>query len=80
LKIAIDKYETEKEYCIMSEEPPKFGIGIKITEPIWSRLKEGKILFADGNECHITDEIDIGDRTWFVFSFKNNKIAKKYLK
>ncbi|MGC8663034.1 MAG: hypothetical protein ACP5SF_03660 [Thermoplasmata archaeon] len=80
MKITIDGNMKELNLCIMSEEPPRFGIGLKITDPSWNKLKENKILFVDNNECTVTDEVDIGDRTWFVFSFKNKKIAKKYLK
>lgn len=80
MKIQIEEKEEDRNICIMSEEPARFGIGIKITDPAWTILKESKKLFVEGNECHITDEVDIGDRTWFIFAFNNRKIAKKYLK
>ncbi|MGC8672186.1 MAG: hypothetical protein ACP5TO_01600 [Thermoplasmata archaeon] len=80
MKIQVKGKEFETDICKMSDNPLKLGIGIKITDPIWSILKEEKKFKIDENECIITDEVDIGDRTWYVFIFKNSKMAKKYLK
>ncbi len=77
--IEIDNDKVEKNYCIMSEEPIKFGVGIKITEPIWTKIKKEKKFLFDKNEAYVTEEIDIGDSTWFIFELKDKKKAKKYL-
>ncbi len=61
----------------MSDEPLKFGFGIKITEDLWRDLKESKEFKTEDMDCKITDEIDIGDTTWFVFLPKD---GKKFMK
>jgi len=80
LKIILNGKEYEiKQVCKMSDEPLKFAIGIKITEDLWRDLKESKEFKAEEIECKITDEIDIGDTTWFVFLPKDGKkFLKKY--
>ncbi len=80
MKIILNGKEYEiKQVCKMSDEPLKFAIGIKITEDIWRDLKESKEFKAEDIECKITDEIDIGDTTWFVFLPKDGKkFLKKY--
>ncbi len=71
-------YVNEKEYkinfiCKMSDEPIKFGFGIKISEEIWRELKENKEFKAGEIKCKITDEIDVGNMTWFVFEPENEE-------
>ncbi len=74
----------EKDYeikyvCRMSDEPLKFGFGIKITEEIWGELKEKKDFKVGEIYCKITDEIDVGDRTWFIFVPEDEvKFVKKF--
>jgi len=77
--IELGEIKTEMDYCVMSEDPIKFGIGIKITDPLWTKIKKEKKFLFDHIEAKITDEIDIGDRTWFIFELKNQKISKNYI-
>ena len=51
----------------MSNEPIYYGIAIKLSDPLWKEIKENKTFFLDKKECKVTQEIDIGENTWFIF-------------
>ncbi|MEL9999310.1 MAG: hypothetical protein QXG55_04840 [Thermoplasmata archaeon] len=61
------KIKREIEICKMSNEPAYYGIAIKLSDPLWKEIKENKTFFLDKKECKVTQEIDIGENTWFIF-------------
>ncbi len=61
------KIKREVEICKMSEEPPYYGIPLKLSDPLWKEIKDDKIFYLDNKECRVVQELDVGENTWFIF-------------
>jgi hypothetical protein len=72
LKTKNKEIERDVNPCKMAEEPPTYGIPLKISDNLWPIIKEEKEFYLEGKKCKVLQEIDIGENTWFIFEILNN--------
>jgi len=70
LVIGAEKKVLERDVINFSENPIYFGIGFKVGSEEWKAFKENDYLFLDDKRYKITQHIDVGDYTWFLFTKK----------
>jgi len=70
LVIGAEKKVLERDIIKFSENPTYFGIGFKVGSEEWKVFKENDYLFLDDKRYKITQHIDVGDYTWFLFTKK----------
>jgi len=70
LVIGPEKKVLERDVIKFSENPTYFGIGFKVGSEEWKVFKENDYLFLDNKRYKITQHIDVGDYTWFLFTKK----------